>query len=77
MFGLTQWESVQYLRFAQEAEQEIVNLAARWGVTPEKTYELVDLYQAHVPYVWQQCVQQLANFDYEQAQKLVNIACLG
>ena len=75
--GLTQLEIQQYMRFAQEAEQEIINLAAQWGITPEKTYELVDLYKAHTPYVWQQCVQQLAHFDLEQAKEVVEIACLG
>ena len=75
--GLTQWEAQQYIRFAQEAEQEINNLAIAWGIHPEKAYELVELYQAHTPYVWQQCVNHLGHFNYEQAQKVVEIACMG
>lgn len=73
--GLTQWETKQYLHFAQEAEQEIVNLAAQWGVIPERAYELVDLYKAHTPYVWQQCVNQLKALDYQGAQEMVSLVC--
>ena len=75
--GLTQWQAQQYVNFANEAEQEINDLALQWGVHPQKAYELVDLYKAHTPYVWQVCVNRLSHFDYQQTQELVNIACIG
>ena len=66
-----------FMQYTKEVEQEIQSLSTSWNVKPEKAVELVELYHAHTPYVWQQCVNQLANFDYEQAQELVSIACVS
>ena len=56
---------------------EVSQLSMKWGVSEDKVYELIDLYFAHAPLIWQECFERLSQMTYKKAKLVVTLACEG